>query len=52
MLKVLGGIAAAVVLAAVASGATIFGIDAWKIALAAIGLVIFLKGGRSPGRRR
>jgi len=52
MTKVLGGIAAAMVVAAVASGATIFGIDAWKIALAAIGAAIFIMGGRLPGRTR
>jgi hypothetical protein len=52
MQKVIVGVALALVLAAVASGATIFGIDAWKIALAAAGAAIFVMGGRSPGGER
>lgn len=52
MQKVIVGVAMALVLAVVASGGTIFGIDAWKIALAAIGAVIFVMGGKSPGRAR
>jgi hypothetical protein len=38
------GLVAACALALVASGATIGGIDAWKIVLAIVGLVIFMAG--------
>ena len=44
MRKALGGLVVAAALAVSASGATIFGIDAWKIVLAAAGAVIFVLG--------
>ena len=44
MRKALGGLVVAAALAVSASGATIFGIDAWKIVLAAAGAVIFVMG--------
>jgi len=44
MRKALGGLAIAAGLAVSASGATFFGIDAWKIVLAAAGAVIFVLG--------
>jgi hypothetical protein len=44
MRKALGGLVVAAALALSASGATIFGIDAWKIVLAAAGAVIFVMG--------
>jgi hypothetical protein len=45
MQKALAGIVVAAALAVSASGATFFGIDAWKIVLAAAGAVIFVMGG-------
>ena len=51
MQKIIGGGLLAVTLAALASGATIAGIDVWKIALAAAGAAIFVMGGRSRARR-
>lgn len=42
--KALGGLVVAVALALSASGATFFGIDAWKIVLAAAGAAIFVMG--------
>jgi hypothetical protein len=41
------GLAVAGAIALVASGARIAGIDAWKIVLAAIGFLFFVKAGRS-----
>jgi hypothetical protein len=40
------GFAAAAVVALVASGARIFGIDAWKIVLALVGLALFRSAAR------
>jgi hypothetical protein len=53
MRKAFGGLIAAAALAFSASGATVFGIDAWKIVLAAAGAVIFVMGSdrRSRGGR-
>ena len=44
MRKALGGLVVAAALAVSASGATFFGIAAWKIMLAAAGAVIFVLG--------
>jgi len=44
MQKALGGLVAAAALAVSASGATFFGIAAWKIVLAAAGAIIFVMG--------
>lgn len=44
MHKALGGLIVAAALAVSASGATFFGIDAWKIVLAVAGAVIFVMG--------
>ncbi len=44
MRKALGGLVVAAALAVSASGASFFGIDAWKIVLAAAGAVIFVMG--------
>jgi hypothetical protein len=44
MRKALGGLVVAAALAVSASGATIVGIAAWKIVLAAAGAVIFVMG--------
>ena len=44
MQKALVGLVVALALAVSASGATFFGIDAWKIVLAAAGAVIFVLG--------
>ena len=44
MQKALGGLVAAAALAVSASGATFFGIAAWKIFLAAAGAIIFVMG--------
>jgi len=44
MQKALGGLVAATALAVSASGATFFGIAAWKIVLAAAGAIIFVMG--------
>jgi hypothetical protein len=59
MRKALGGLLVAAALAVSASGATFFGIDAWKIVLAAAGAVMFVmgadrrpRGGTSPPRSR
>jgi hypothetical protein len=45
MRKALAGFVVAAALALSASDATVFGIDAWKIVLAAAGAVIFVLGG-------
>ena len=50
MQKALAGLLVAAALALSASGATLFGIHAWKIVLAAAGAVIFVWG--SERRRR
>lgn len=44
MQKALWGLVIAAALAVSVSGATFFGIDAWKIVLAAAGAVIFVMG--------
>jgi len=44
MRNVLGGLIVAAALAVSASSATLFGIAAWKIVLAAAGAVIFVMG--------
>jgi hypothetical protein len=48
-----GGIVIAAALAVSASNATFFGIDAWKIVLAAAGAVLFVMGAekRPQGRQ-
>jgi hypothetical protein len=52
MQRVLLGAGIAAVLAVSASGATVYGIDVWKIALALAGLVIFVMGSeRNRGSR-
>ena len=45
MQKALGGLVVAAALAVSASGATFFGMAAWKIVLAAAGAIIFVMGG-------
>ena len=52
MVRAAAGFAVSVVLAASVSGATLFGIDVWKITLAAVGLVVFVMGGKASGGRR
>jgi hypothetical protein len=53
MRNLFGGIVIASALAVVASDATLFGIDAWKIVLAAAGAVLFVMGAeRRPQRRK
>jgi hypothetical protein len=44
MRKAFGGLVVAAAVAVSASGATVFGIDAWKIVLAAAGAAIFVMG--------
>ncbi len=44
MQKALAGLVVAAALAVSASGATFFGIDAWKIVLALAGAVVFVMG--------
>jgi hypothetical protein len=48
MQKALAGLMIAVALAVSASGATFFGIDAWKVVLALAGAVIFVMGATNP----
>jgi hypothetical protein len=48
MRNTLLGLIVAAVLAVSASGASVFGIAAWKIALAAAGAVLFVATGRKP----
>jgi hypothetical protein len=50
MLKIVGGVVLAIVLALVLADASIGGIAVWKIALAATGLVLFILGGRTSNR--
>jgi hypothetical protein len=50
MKKALVGFVVALALAVSASGATFFGIDAWKIILAAAGAVIFVLGAEKRPR--
>lgn len=45
-MRLLGGIAAAVLLAALASDAAIGGVAVWKMALALLGLGLFVLAGR------
>jgi hypothetical protein len=50
MQKALAGVIVAAALAVSASGATFFGIDAWKIVLALAGAVIFVIGGTKTAK--
>ena len=50
MKKALLGTIVAAALAVSASDATLFGIDAWKIVLAASGAVLFVSGAGGPTR--
>jgi len=50
MRNALIGLMAAGALAVSASGATLFGIDAWKIVLAVVGAVIFVMGAEKRPR--
>ena len=50
MLKIVGGVVLAIALALVLADASIGGIAVWKIALAAMGLVLFILGGRTSNR--
>jgi len=50
MQKALVGLAVALALAVSASGATFFGIDAWKIVLAIAGAVVFVMGAEKRPR--
>jgi hypothetical protein len=53
MRNVFGGIVVAAALAVSASDATLFGIDAWKIVLAAAGAAVFVMGAdRRPRGRK
>ena len=53
MRNALVGIVIALALAVSASGLTIFGIDAWKVVLAAAGAVLFvLSSGKHPRTER
>jgi len=47
MYRIVSGAVVAIALALVLADASIAGIAAWKIVLAAIGLVLFILGGRS-----
>ena len=50
-MRLVGGLIAAALLAALASDAAIFGVALWKIALALLGVGLFVLGGRSrPGK--
>ena len=49
-MRLIGGVLAAALLAALASGATIFGIALWKIALALLGAGLFVLGGKGAKR--
>jgi hypothetical protein len=51
MRNALIGLAAACALAVSVSGATVFGIDAWKIVLAAVGAIVFVMGAEKRPRR-
>ena len=46
MLRIVGGAAIAIALALVPAASALLGVAAWKIALAAVGLVLFILGGR------
>lgn len=46
-MRLLGGIGAAVLLAALASDAALFGVALWKIALALLGLGLFVLAGKA-----
>jgi hypothetical protein len=48
--KALVGLVVAIAIAVSASGASIAGIAAWKIVLAAAGAVLFVATGRATGR--
>ena len=51
MRNALIGVLIAGALALSASGATLFGIDAWKIVLAALGAIVFVLGAEKRPRR-
>jgi len=51
MRKGLLGIVVAAALAVSASDATVFGIEAWKVVLAAFGAAVFMMGGSGLRRR-
>ena len=51
MWNVIVGLVVAAALAVSASGATFFGIDAWKIVLAAAGAVLFVMSSDRASRR-
>jgi hypothetical protein len=51
MQKALAGFIIAAALAVSASGATFFGIDAWKVVLALAGAVIFVVGGTNTTKK-
>jgi hypothetical protein len=46
-MRLIGGIVAAVLLAALASDAAVFGVALWKIALALLGLGLFVLAGKA-----
>jgi hypothetical protein len=46
MVRVMAGVFAAALMAALASGASVFGIALWKIALAFAGCALFVMSGR------
>ena len=45
-MRLIGGVLVAALLAALASDAAVFGIEVWKIALALLGVGLFVLGGR------
>jgi len=45
-MRLIGGVLVAALLAALASDAAVFGIELWKIALALLGVGLFVLGGR------
>ena len=45
-MRLIGGVLAAALMAALASGGAIFGIALWKIALALAGLALFISSSR------
>jgi hypothetical protein len=46
MLRAVAGVCAAALVAALASGASVFGVAIWKIALALAGCALFVMAGR------
>jgi type IV secretory pathway TrbD component len=45
-MRMLGGVAVAMVIAVLMSNVALFGVELWKIALALAGVAIFVLGGR------